>query len=236
LPPGPVREVTLNFPLYQGVKQVEIGLAPNAQLFSPLPWRTDRRVIVYGTSITQGGCANRPGMSYPNILSRRLNAEVINLGFSGNGRAEPELAHLIAEITNPGLYIIDCEANVPDEDPLAELLDDFVRILRDTQPTVPILLLSSIRFAYEVLEDGTDVAAAARERKSHRREIHRALVDRRRTDGDRAVFFQDGAELLGDDDYEECTVDGVHPTDLGFLRMAKSLEPVCERLLFKREA
>src|SRR5690606_22957788 len=107
--PAEMRMITLNFPLYQGVQEIEIGLSPDAQLIAPTPYIDDRKVIVYGTSITQGGCAARPGMSYTNILSRMINYEFINLGFSGNGQGEPELSHIISQIERPALLVLDYE-------------------------------------------------------------------------------------------------------------------------------
>ena len=106
-----LRNFTLNFPLYQGVEEVSVGLDAGAQVLPPPPFALDRPVVAYGTSITQGGCASRPGMAWTNILSRRLNVEFINLGFSGSGRGEPEVAATIAEIPNPACFILDYEAN-----------------------------------------------------------------------------------------------------------------------------
>ncbi len=109
-----LRDVTLYFPLYQGVDTVWIGLDRDAALAPPQPWRMSRPVVIYGTSITQGGCASRPGMAYTNILSRRLQAEVVNLGFSGSGRGEPEVAHVISGIPDPACLVLDFEANCQD--------------------------------------------------------------------------------------------------------------------------
>ncbi|MGO4276553.1 SGNH/GDSL hydrolase family protein, partial [Paenibacillus sp. TAF58] len=105
------RIMTLNFPLYQGVEEVWIGLDQEAQIDPPQPYDSSKKIIVYGTSITQGGCASRPGMAYTNILSRRFNREFLNLGFSGNGKGEPELAQILSDIPDPACLILDYEAN-----------------------------------------------------------------------------------------------------------------------------
>ena len=224
-PKREMRTVTLNFPLYQGVEQVEIGLDPDARVAAPPPYRSDKRVILYGTSITQGGCASRPGMAYPNILSRRIPLEFINLGFSGNGRGEPEMARIIGEIPNPALLVLDYEANVGTPERMRETLPAFIRIYREAHPDVPILVLSRIRYARDDWEEET------RMKREENLRIQRETVERFRRDGDGRVYFHDGSDLLGEADFFECTVDGVHPTDLGFMRMADRLKPILERLL-----
>lgn len=218
------RTFTINFPLYQAVRKLRIGLDPAARIKAPPPFALSRPVVIYGTSITQGGCASRPGMAYTNILSRTLNVEVINQGFSGSGQAEPEVARTLAAIPDPALLVMDCEANCGNGR-LQERLAGFIAIQRAAHPAMPILLVSRIRFA-------KDLAHA--ENESNRKKLalfQRRLVERARRRGDRRLYFMDGLSLLGADG-DECTVDGVHATDLGFYRMARALEPVIRRLLF----
>lgn len=223
LPTSELRNITLNFPLYQGVEEVEIGLNPRAKVIAPPPYALSRPVLIYGTSITQGGCASRPGMLYSNILSRRLNVEFINLGFSGSGKGEPEVAHVIAEIERPALLVIDNEANVATLDDLKRTLPEFIRILRKAQPSVPILVISRVRFA------GDNFNEKVRTDRIARRDFQHQTVLAFRAN-DPQIFFHDGADLLGTD-FDECTVDGVHPTDLGFLRIANGLETVFRIIL-----
>jgi lysophospholipase L1-like esterase len=224
LPPGRMRNIVLNFPLYQGVQEVLVGLDPDARVLPPPPYDSLRRVVIYGTSITQGGCASRPGMAYTNILSRRFNLEFINLGFSGNGKGEPEVARAIATIEAPACFVLDYEANAGDVATLERTMPTFIRILREAHPDVPILVLSKIRYASETQDP------KAADRRLACRDCQRGIVEEFRQGGDRLVFFHDGSDLLGED-WEECTVDGVHPTDLGFLRMANGLAPVLEKVL-----
>ena len=218
-----LRHVTLNLPLYQGVEEVHVGLEPAAEVLPPAPYANDHPIIVYGTSITQGGCASRPGMAYTNILSRRLNREFINMGFSGSGKGEPEVARNIASIPDPGGFVLDYELNTSPEILRATLVN-FIGILREAHPAVPILVLSAIRYADEVVNDGL------RDVRKGNREFQQDTVASLRAQGDAGIYFQDGAPLLGDDFYE-CSVDGGHPTDLGFLRMANALEPVIRKIL-----
>jgi len=225
LPAPDLRDCTLYFPLYQGVREVGVGLDAGARLLPPAAWDLDAPIAVYGTSITQGGCAARPGMAYTNLLSRALNAEVINLGFSGSGRGEPEVAQVIAEIEPCALFVLDYEANCQGTERLRETLPEFIRILRQAQARTPILVVSRIRTPSELLN-----AEAVRGREE-RQAFQRGLVEELRAGGDDQIHFCDGATLLGDEDFEECTVDGSHPTDLGFLRMARNLEPVIRQVL-----
>ena len=221
-----VRSFTINFPLYVGVTRVDVGLSPGARVWAPAPYAAKSKIVVYGTSIVQGGCASRPGMAYTNILSRRLNLEVINLGFSGNGRGEPEVARLVAEIPAPGLFVLDYDANCPSSEQLRTTLPEFIRILRARHARVPILVISRIAFAHDAVQTAD---GRGRER---RRQVQAAVVAAERKRGDRHIAFLDGVKLIGDGD-ADCTVDGIHPTDLGFVRMADRLEPVIRRLLKK---
>lgn len=219
-----LQPVTLYFPLYMGVEEVLIGLDPGAELAPPPPYASDKRVVIYGTSITQGGCASRPGMAYTNILSRKLPVEFINLGFSGSGKGEAEVAHTIAEIPNPSLFVFDYEANCVSPELFQSTLPEFIRIVRNNHPEVPIVVLSQIRFGGEAFDSGL------RELRLKRKEIQSETVKAFRQQGDTNIFFHDGEPMLGDS-YNECTVDGVHPTDLGFYRMAEHLEPVLRSYL-----
>lgn len=218
-------QVTLNFPLYQGVEEVWIGVDEDATIGAPAAYASGKKVVLYGTSITQGGCATRPGMAYPNLLSRYLPYEFINLGFSGNGKGEPEVARTIAGIADPAMFVLDYEANVGTAEQMAETLPAFIRILRERHPEVPILVVSKIRNA------GDRFYEERRQMLHDRRHVQQSTVERLRHEGDANVHFLDGGTLLGEEDAEECTVDGVHPTDLGFLRMAQCLAPIIRKLI-----
>ncbi len=215
-----MRDFVLNFPLYNGVKTIELGFDEGAAVEAPKPFVREQPVVLYGTSITQGGCAARPGMAFSNILSRKLNIEFLNYGFSGNGRCESELAEILGEIADPSLFIIDCEANcAADVELFAKRLTVFIDILRRDHPLMPILVLTRITYARENPENADRC-----------RRIQMSEVDRRYRDGDRNIYFMDGSKLLGND-FDECTVDGVHPTDLGFYRIAEGLQDTVRGLI-----
>ena len=220
------RTLTLNMPLYMGVEKVEIGLTADAELEPVKPYEFPGKFLFYGTSITQGGCANRPGMVFTNILSRMFDAEFINLGFSGNGKGEPEVARLLASIEDPIAYALDYEANVSPEQ-LRETLVPFIEILREKHEDVPIVVISRIPAARFVF------SKAMRDEWNDDREFQRQTVAELKASGDKNITFVDGSKLLGDD-FDECTVDGSHPTDLGFYRMAQNLKDVVGRIILAR--
>ena len=217
-----MRSFILNFPLYNGVDFVLIGIEEDSHIKEPPSLSFPGKIVIYGTSITQGGCVARPGMAYSNILSRRLDAPFVNLGFSGNGKGEPELAHLINQIPDINFIILDYEANASET--IINTLDPFVDILREKHPDTPILIMSKIRYANE------SNASPGYKLLLKNRDFQRALVEKRTTKGDRKIFFLDGSTVLGAD-YDECTVDGVHPTDLGSIRIADGLTDAINYIL-----
>jgi GDSL-like lipase/acylhydrolase family protein/SGNH-like hydrolase/esterase family protein len=216
------REYLLYLPLYNGVDSVSIGVAKGAS-FETAPDRyTSRKpAVFYGTSILQGGCAARPGMAYPSIVGRMLDYPVINLGFSGNGKTEPEVGKLLAEL-DPAVYILDSLPNLS-VDETAERIGPFVKTLRDAHPTTPIVLVENVTYT------NARFVAARQEKVTDANSILRKLYERLQADGDKNVFYVPTTRLFGSDG--EDTVDGTHPTDVGFLRMAGSIAPVVRQAL-----
>lgn len=219
-----MRHVTLNFPLYQGVDEVSIGFDAKARVLPPLPFDDPRPVVVYGTSITQGGCASRPGMAYTNILSRRFNRPFVNVGFSGNGRGEPEVAHLLAEIRNPGCYVLDYEANAATELRLQKTLRAFIQILKSAHPAVPVVVVSSPRFTSDLFQPTMERS------RLERLGFQQKTVTELTAEGVLGLHFVDAGYSQGIE-FDECTVDGVHPNDLGFWRMSKFLHAALAPIL-----
>ncbi|MBE1442057.1 SGNH/GDSL hydrolase family protein [Paenibacillus sp. OAS669] len=223
---GKLRPVALHFPLYQSVLEVEIGLPPEALVEYDASYDGQGRLVFYGTSITQGGCAGRPGLAYTQQLGRRLKREVVNLGFSGNGKGEPELARIIRSIERVDAFVLDYEANCS-TDRYCETLEPFIRLYREMQPEVPILVLSRIPYARESYDP------SKRKERIVKRDFARHVVERLNQEGDSLLFFGDGSGLLGRS-YDECTVDGVHPNDLGFTRMAQGIYPMLKQILSEK--
>jgi GDSL-like lipase/acylhydrolase family protein/SGNH-like hydrolase/esterase family protein len=223
-PSREMRNVTLHFPLYQGVKEVLIGLDPDARIEGPPPFALADPVVVYGTSITQGGCACRPGMAHTNILSRRLNVEFVNLGFSGSGRGEPEVAEAVASVPRAAMFMLEYEQNCQPPETLRATLPAFLRILRRQWPQTPIVIVSGFRDADALLAEPDPVVAG------EKRAFDPETVEELKGGRGGGIHLLHRGSIQGDD-WAECTVDCVHPTDMGFVRMADGLEPVLRRLL-----
>lgn len=221
-----MREFTIFFPLYAQVEQLEIGLDRDARIEPPTPWCDAQPLVAYGTSILQGACATRPGMCYTNQLSRKLNRPVLNFGFAGNARGEAVMARVLATIPNPALFLLDYDPNAG-ETGIRDTLYEFIHLLRKSHPAVPILTVSKIPYPEDLLLqlEGNDNPPVRR-----LEQLHREIVDRIRAEGDLNTYFHSGAKLLGAD-YAECSIDGCHITDLGFVRMSNALSPVIAGLL-----
>jgi hypothetical protein len=146
-PPGE-HEYQLYLPLYNGIEKLEIGLAQNTTLRKAPPHKKAQAkpILFWGTSILQGGCASRPGMAYPSIIGRRLHRPTINLGFSGNGRMDPEIAMMIGEL-EVAAYVIDCGPNMTTE-MITERTEPLIRTIRAAQPKTPIVLVENIRYQH----------------------------------------------------------------------------------------
>jgi hypothetical protein len=222
LPPG-VREYLLYLPLYNGVSSVEVGIPAGSKLSVAPPPTVSKPIVFYGTSITQGGCASRPGMVHTAILGRRLDCPVINLGLSGNGKMEPELAALLAEL-DPAAYVLDCLPNLSPAE-VTERLVPFVETLRKSRPHTPIVLVEDRNYADAFL------VPARRERNEGNHAALRAAYQKLTSAGVEHLHYVPGEHLIGDDG--EGTVDGSHPTDLGFLRQAEALEKFLAPLVRK---
>jgi hypothetical protein len=177
-------------------------------------------VVYYGTSIAQGGCASRPGMAFTNILERAMDRSYINFGFSSNGTFDKSVGEAMCEI-DASLYVIDCIPNTQ-----TELIYDraivLVKQLKLKRPSVPILFVDAYNY-----ESGFGNPGKLNTDKKLT-ELHRAFKLLQEF-GVSDIFYLKGDRLIGYD--HEGTVDGVHPNDLGMMRMAESLLPVIRKIL-----
>ncbi len=219
LRPG-TRQYTIYLPLRNGVESLEIAVEEGADFETVAP-RAERPIVFYGTSIMHGACASRPGMAISAILGRRLRRPTINLGFAGNGKMEPEVGALLAEL-DPCVFAIDCLPNMN-----AELIDEravpLVRQLRRARPETPILLVEDRSFT------NTRFFPAREERHRTNRESFRRVFRQLQNEGVSGLHYLDGEQLLGDDG--EAATDGSHPSDLGMVRYADAYEPALRNLL-----
>lgn len=213
IPPEP-HDFIMYLPLYNGVSTVMIGIPKDTPIMKADPRPENKKPIVfYGTSITQGGCASRPGMVHTAILGRWMDYPVINLGFSGNGRMEPEMADLFAEL-DPSCYVLDCLPNM-NAQLVAERVEPFVRTLRKAHPDTPILLVEDRSYSNSLF-----VASSRAGNAANRAELTKAYY-RLRGEGVKNLHYLPGNRLLHEDTDNEATVDSSHPTDLGFMRHAE---------------
>ncbi len=217
------KEFLLYLPLYNGVSSVEIGIPKNLALKKADPYPADRAkpVVFYGTSITQGGCASRPGMVHTSILGRKFDRPMINLGFSGSGTLDLPIADLMAEI-DAAVYVLDCIPNLSPAQ-VAERTEPFVATLRKAKPTTPIVLVEDRTYT-----NAPAIPGVAR-RNAEGRAANKAAFDKLVAAGDKNLFYIPGDKLMGDDG--EGTVDSSHPTDLGFLRQAEAFAEVLGPIL-----
>ena len=203
-----MRDITIFMPTYSEVAQLYIGLRDQAVLEPPKPYTHETPIVYYGSSITQGGCASRPGMAYESIVSRRLDTDYINLGFSGSAKGEPEIAQYIKSL-KMSVFVYDYDHNAPTMEHYQKTHEAMFRTIRDANPELPIVCMS--RPQYYV----TPVV-------QQRMDIMRATVENSRARGDKKVWMLTGPELMALTDGEGL-VDGCHPTDLGFFSMAKAV-------------
>jgi hypothetical protein len=220
--PAGSREYLLYLPLYNGVRKVEIGIPASAEISQAPDYPEAKRkpLLFYGTSITHGACASRPGMTHSAMLGRRFGRPIVNLGFSGNGRMEIELARLIAEV-DAAVYIIDCLPNI-DATATAERTEPLVRHLRERRPDTPILLVEDRNYSDAHLNAGK------RKRNQTSQAALKAAYERLQAVGVKHLYYLEGANMLGDD--HDGTVDSSHPNDLGFWRQANHFEKALRQI------
>ncbi len=213
-----MNSVELNLGLYNGYTEIYVGVKAGSVVEAPLPYALEKPVVYYGSSITQGGCASKPGNSYEAFIGRWLNVDHINLGFSGSGRGEVNIAEYIASLPMSA-FVLDYDHNAPNVEHLSETHYRFYSIVRKAQPDLPIIMVSM---------PDTDRAPADADR---RREVIMGTYLRARSEGDTKVWFVDGRTLFGGRDRDACTMDGCHPNDLGFYRMAEGILPAVRAAL-----
>ena len=211
-----MQDFTINFPLYSQVDELYIGLSKNACIEAPKPYDMEKPIVYYGSSITQGGCASRPGNSYESIISRRFHWDYINLGFSGNARGEQEIADYISSL-EMSVFVCDYDHNAPSVAHLELTHERLYQTVRQAQPDLPIILMSRPVF-YLTDEEQQRLA------------IIRRTFENAKAAGDKNVYLLDGSQLMALA-RNEGTVDNCHPNDLGFVSMAKAVGDLLETIL-----
>lgn len=219
-------EYMVYFPLYDGVNKVEVKIDDTADINSGdrKLIDADTKIVAYGTSILQGGCASRTGMAATNIMSRELNCEIVNLGFSGEGKMDQCLARAMAQIEDVDMYVLDPVPNCT-EMMCDTLTYDFVNILRKARPDVPIVMVEGPIYPYARYDSFFGKYLPAKN------EAYRRNYERLKAENPDNLYYvtTDGLDGVEDDG----TVDGIHLTDLGFRHYADKLTPILSEILNK---
>ncbi len=215
-PESKTRSLMIHFPLYANIDSLEIGLDERATLTAAADYRVEKPMVFYGSSITNGACASRPGMAYPAQVGRLLDADHYNLGFGGSAKGEPSMAEYIASL-DMSVFVLDYDHNASDPDYLLKTHEPFYKTVREKNPDLPILMLTAPK-------------VDRNETWQKRYEIIKKTYENAVSAGDKNVYFLDGAAPLYDigPDY---FVDGIHPSDLGFYRMAGAVADILRPIL-----
>lgn len=217
-PERKMRDIIINFPLYSSVSELLIGLQEDAELTKGNEYKYKTPVVYYGSSITQGGCASRPGNSYQAVISRRLDCDYLNLGFSGNARAEDAIADYIANL-DMSVFVYDYDHNAPTVEHLQKTHKPMFDKIRAKHPDLPIIMVTrpdrscppdEIEKRIEVVYD-----------------TYKKTVDA----GDKNVYFISGQDIFNLGDSDMMTCDGCHPNDYGFWCMAEVIGKAVEKVI-----
>lgn len=214
----PEGQVTLYTPLQNTIKSIKIGLEEEAVIKPPNEFDIKRPILFYGSSITCGFSASRPGLTYPARIARSLNANFINFGFGGCAKGETEIANIISE-QELSLFIMDYDHNAPDVKHLADTHEVFFNIIREKQPLLPIIIITSPNF-YKLPKHFAE-----------RRDVIKRTYDNAVSRGDKNVYFIDGKDFYPSKGWQDYTTDCLHPNDMGFSEMAKRILPVVKKIL-----
>ncbi len=210
-----MKEVQVNFPLYSGVNELHIGLDEGAIVKEGRGYDYDKPIVYYGSSITQGGCASRPGNSYEAVIERETNCDYINLGYSGSARGEKIMAEHIASL-DMKIFVLDYDYNAKTAADLRKTHEAFYKTIREKHPDIPIIMAS--KPDYSIIE--------AKERKAI---IRRTYLNAKRRGEN--VYFIDGEKIMRKYAGTDGTVEGTHPNDFGFRAMAKGFGDIIKKLL-----
>lgn len=217
---GKMQDITIVLPLYTGVSKVDIKIERTATVERWTNLKYELPILFYGSSITQGCSASRPGNSYPEIVARRLNANLMNMGFSSGAKGEVYMAEYISKIPMTAM-VIEYDHNAPTIEDLENTHLRFVKTIRDANPIIPIVVMSRFSKGLSVSTDET----------MERSNIIKNTVTTLEQRGDKRIYFIDGSSLLEDTNRDDYFVDGVHPNDYGMYMIADYVQKELEKSL-----
>ena len=216
------REYMLYLSLYDEVKSLELGAPEGYTLEQPVlaSPKAGSPIVMYGTSILQGGCASRAGMAHTNIIARRFDRTVINLGFSGNAHLDYEIAELMAGVENPAVFVMDYVPNAKPER-IEERGEKFFHIIRDKHPGVPVIFVEDPLFPHGIVDK------AIAEEVSSKNAAQKALFEKLKKAGEKNIYYIPAEKMTTSEDF----VDGVHLTDRGMTHYADLLSKTLKKVL-----
>ena len=214
-----MEDVIIWLPRNEIIENIEILIEDESTISEPTPYKYSKPVLFLGSSITEGGCSCNVTNAYNAILSERLDFDYYNFGFSGLCRGQIEIAEYIGTL-DISAFVFDYDHNAPNVEHLQKTHEPFYKAIRKAHPNIPILMMTKPKEAYTA----EDIA---------RREVVKTTYLKAVQDGDTAVYFIDGEIFFGDRDRHLCTIDTIHPNDLGFYRMANVIEPVMKEMLLQ---
>lgn len=212
------KEITIYTPLYNAVSELFIGLDVGAKVEKGREYANKKKILYYGSSITQGGCVSHSGNTYPAHISRWIDCDYINLGLSGSAQGEENMAKYLASL-KPDVFVCGYDHNAPNVEHLKATHERLFRIFREQNPSVPVIIMSKPDFDLEHAKN------------YERREIINATYIKAKAQGDKNVYFIDGETLFKKEDRDACTVEALHPNDLGFYRIAQVLYQILKELV-----
>lgn len=211
------KTVTINFPLFSNVEALFVGIKEGATLKSAPDYTHSIPIVYYGSSITQGGCASRPGNTYESIISRELDCDYINLGFSGNAKGEKEISEYIRKL-DMSIFVYDYDHNAPTLEHLKDTHERMFKEFREANPNTPVIMLSRPKFYLTKEEE-------------ERARIVRQTYENALKEGDKNVYHIYGKDLLSGFAKNDGTVDNTHPNDMGFASIAEKLCSLIKEIL-----
>ena len=216
-----LEDVLIWLPRNEIIADVSISFPDDAEVCPPTPYKYDKPIVYYGSSITEGGCAYNVNCGYTAIISQHLDTDYISLGFSGSAKGEMAIADYINTL-DMSIFVYDYDHNAPTVEHLNATHEPFFKRIRERHPNLPVVMMTRPAIFYK-------------EDEKKRREVVFATYKKALESGDKNVYFIDGEQFFGDKDRHLCTADGVHPNDLGFYRMASCIEPVIRKILEKTD-
>lgn len=219
---GKMQYYTLNFPCFAYVEEVEIGIEKGKSFGKGLPYKNEKPVVFYGSSITNGGLASRPGMTYISLISQKYGLDYINLGLSGGARGDEAIVDYMASL-NMSCFVCDYDHNAYTYELLESTHLPMYKKIREKHPDIPYIIISKPDCFKEYKDSRI------------RFDIISKTYEYAKSQGDENVYLIDGKTLFEGEYYTACTFDGCHPNDIGFMRMAEKIGSVVVKALGIKE-